>query len=154
MTDDINNNDNNMDELLDEGNLIQFEKSEEGTITKVRVPGGNVRQINFGKDFEDWDDQKKIRYLKSLASSMNQAAEFMQDERNKVLRNRDMILKQLQSCENSLMIQKNIVAKSIKDFNQEREKFIKHVQELTATVKAREDAIRVLEDKLSLKNSK
>lgn len=44
---------------------------------------GRVKPIKWGDEFEEWSLEHQIRYAKALASTMNEAASAMQDDRNR-----------------------------------------------------------------------
>jgi predicted nucleic acid-binding Zn-ribbon protein len=114
------------------------------------------RMIKFGDEFEAWDTERKIRYLKKLASSMNQAADSMQQERNALLEKLSVAKTQLENAEKNLAIQKAIVFKSITDTNSDREEYIQTIQLLErkirdrdATIDDRDATIDMLNEQLS-----
>lgn len=47
--------------------------------------GGKVKQIKWGEDFKEWPEAKQLNYAKQLASAMNQAADEMQKDRDRLI---------------------------------------------------------------------
>jgi len=99
-----------------------------------------TKQIAFGADFESWDDARKIRYLKRLASSMNEAAAKMQDERNAMAAEADRLRALCANAEKALHIQKTVTANQLAAGNLQVQTLSKQIQELQTRVKA-QDAI-------------
>jgi hypothetical protein len=125
---------------------IEVDGLEELDFEGIEAP--RARMINFGEDFQRFSDRHKIEFLKKLASSMNHAADIMQQERNKALIEIIALKEQLANTENNLKIQRDIVLKTITDNNKAKDDYIKRIQELEETVRARETAIEILNEKL------
>lgn len=119
----------------------------DGDLAK-EIKNRRIQMIKFGEEFEKWDDKHKIEYLKKLASSMNEAADLMQRERNQLAIKLQTAKDQLKNMESNLDIQKSIVFKSITDTNQAKEDYISQIQLLQARVKAQDGVIDVLNTKL------
>jgi hypothetical protein len=116
------------------------------------VTAPQARMINFGEEFQKWPDSRKMTYLKKLASSMNHAADIMQQERNKLLEEREVIKAQLKNTESNLAIQKDIVLRTITANNSAKEEYIQLIQKLEGQVRSKDKAIGILNeqvDKLS-----
>lgn len=101
-------------------------------------------QIDFGKDFDDFDTMQKILYLKKLCSALNHATDLIQKERNEALEEIERLKKAVDYADEAIAIQKSIVLKAITDHNAEKQKLIKTVQELETRVKAQDEVIERL----------
>jgi hypothetical protein len=112
----------------------------------TKVP--KFKMINYGEDFEKWGDARKISYLKKLASSMNNAADLMQQERNAIAVQMDTVNEQMSNVESNLAIQKNIVLKVITESNEANQNHITRIQELENMVRKQADTIETLEIQL------
>ena len=116
-------------------------------VEKLKMPKGIVPQIDFGRDFEeDFDDARKIRYLKKLSSAMNHAADVIQKERNALLLDLKAALKAAEHADEAVTIQKDIVVKAITNYNAEKQDLIKRIQELETEVKVQEQLIKRMEN--------
>ena len=107
----------------------------------------NVPQIIHPPEFENLDPQRKVVYLKKLSSSLNDALDKMQKERNEGL---EIITKQQENLENiekALEINKDIMRKNITDSNEQNSKHIKTIQELQQRVKTQDEVIARLNEK-------
>lgn len=118
------------------------------TVETVEIKQPKLKMIKFGDEFEQWDVAKKIDYLKKLASSMNQAADMMQTERNIIAEEYKVAKAQLENSESNLHIQKAIVMKAITDNNAAKEEYIRRIQELEYRVKTQDGVIESLNEKL------
>jgi hypothetical protein len=130
---------------------IEVEGLKELDFEGITAP--RARMINFGEEFHKWDDKHKIEFLKKLASSMNHAADIMQQERNKLLEKVDVVQRQLENAEKNLLIQKNIVLKAITDNNKAKDEYIQLIQKLEGTVRDQEKKINQLNALLEKTNS-
>jgi hypothetical protein len=113
------------------------------------IEGPRARMITFGEQFEKWTDKHKIEYLKKFSSSMNHAADIMQQERNKILVEKAGLVEQVSNLEGNLTIQKTIVLKAITDNNTAKDDYIRLIQELEGKLRASNKVVSVLQDKLS-----
>ena len=134
----------NMSELITD---MEIDDDVDGDLAK-EIKNRRIQMIKFGEDFEKWDDKHKINYLKKLASSMNEAADLMQRERNQMAVKLQIAKDQLANIEKNLEIQKAIVFKSITDTNQAKEEYINRIQMLDSRVKTQDKVIEVLNTKL------
>ena len=134
----------NMVELITD---MPIDDAVDGDLAK-EIKNRRIQMIKFGEDFEKWDDKHKINYLKKLASSMNEAADLMQRERNQMAVKLQIAKDQLANIEKNLEIQKAIVFKSITDTNQAKEEYINRIQMLDSRVKTQDKVIEVLNTKL------
>ena len=110
------------------------------------------KMIAFGEEFEAWPDSRKMSYLKKLASSMNHAADLMQQERNAIAEDMKVVKLQLEYAERNLGIQKNIVLTTITQNNLDKQNFIADIQALKAKVVDQENMIAVLNTRLESKS--
>lgn len=122
-------------------------------VTKIKpeelnLPEGpaKIPQIDWGQDFENFDKDHKIRYLKRLCSALNHAADTIQNERNDALKKIGELLRQLENAEKSVEIQKDIMHRAITANNEEKQQMIQRLQELEAEVKAQDDIIKRFTD--------
>ena len=123
---------------------------EDASIKEIK--NRHVQTIRFGEEFETWDTIHKIAYLKKLASSMNQAADMMQTERNAMAVELQAAQNQLENMEENLRIQKAIVFKSITDTNQAKEDYINRIQLLESTVREQNIELEALQTRVALSN--
>jgi hypothetical protein len=133
------NSEDNVVNLKDSKKFFSEEKQKDFTKTKM---------INFGSEFEEWDTVRKIAYLKKLASSMNQAADLMQQERNELAEKLRIAKEQVVNANQNVLIQKSIVIKAITDNNAAKEDFIDRIQELERKVKDQEEVIEIQNTRL------
>ena len=91
---------------------------------------GNVPAIRWGEEFESWDSGKQLAYAKNLASSMNQAADIMQKERNIAVEAGRRMKELLEAAQEDLDIQRKIVLNDLTANNAEKQELFKRIQEL------------------------
>ena len=129
---------------------IELEDIAELDFTGIEAP--RARMINFGEEFQKWGDKRQMEYLKKLASSMNHAADIMQQERNRLLEEQQVLKEQLTNTESNLAIQKDIVLRTITSNNTAKDEYIHLIQKLEGQVRSKDKAIGILNeqvDKLS-----
>lgn len=112
------------------------------------ITAPRARMINFGEDFQKWPDSRKMTYLKKLASSMNHAADIMQQERNKALEEQIRLKEQMDNMESNLVIQKDIVLRTITANNTAKDEYIALIQKLEAEVRSKDRAIGILNEQI------
>jgi len=104
---------------------------------------GMAPQINWGDDFNDFDDMKKIIYLKKLCSALNHATDLIQKERNQLLVDIKVSNDVAENAGQAVAIQKAIVLKAITDHNVEKQEFANQLQTLERTIKEKD---KIIED--------
>lgn len=103
-----------------------------------------VPQIDWGADFDAFDDKQKIIYLKKLASALNHSCDLIQKERNELLAKMDVLKKMAEHADTNVSQQKLALIQGLTNANAEKQELYRRIQELEATVKAREAAIEKL----------
>jgi seryl-tRNA synthetase len=106
---------------------------------------GRAPQINWGEDFENFDDIRKIIYLKKLCSALNHATDLIQKERNQLLVDIKVCNEAVENADKAVSIQKAIVLKAITDHNIEKQEFAKQLQTLEKEIKEKNKIIEDLE---------
>jgi hypothetical protein len=104
---------------------------------------GMAPQINWGEDFNNFDDIKKIIYLKKLCSALNHSADLIQKERNQLLVDIKVTKNVAENAEEAVAIQKAIVLKAITDHNMEKQEFANQLQTLERNIKEKD---KIIED--------
>jgi len=109
--------------------------------------GGKIRPISWGAESDTagwttWSDKEKLAYAMELASAMNQAADMMQIERNKILERAEFAEEQLKNCQQALDIQKMTLTAAINNHNESRQADAKMIEDLRTRVKAQDALIK------------
>lgn len=117
-------------------------------VEEIELPENlkEIPQIDFGEDFKNFDDARKIRYLKLFSSAMNDVADKIQIERDQLLNELHKLKIVLENADKAVSIQKNIVLQAITAHNQEKQELINRLQELEIKVREQETLIEVLEN--------
>lgn len=107
------------------------------SIDELKLPPApaKVPQIDWGDDFEAFDDKGKIRYLKKLASALNHSADIIHKERNEALKQCHVMAQDVENANKSVEIQKTIVRNALEGFNAEKQELINRIQELEQELK-------------------
>jgi hypothetical protein len=105
---------------------------------------GRVKQIKWGREFLDWPIQKREDYAKKLASAMNQAADEMQQDRDRHLEARVVAEKQREEAEQARDIAKDTLMQNIMESNAKEQELLKKLIELQARVTAQDKVIEEL----------
>jgi len=122
---------------------------------KAIFRGGKVNKINWGEEggnatgWNAWSDKQKLEFSMELASAMNQAAEYLQIERNELLEKLDIAEKTKEAAEQGLEIQKQIVLTTLTEDNDLKNKYIQDIQRLTAELAQANAKISALEVRLT-----
>jgi len=117
-------------------------------IEEIKLPDLKVTpQIDFGKDFEAFDTERKIRYLKIFSSAMNHTADTIQQERDAALNEINRMKNVLENADQAVSIQKDIVVRAITTHNAEKQDLIKRIQELESEAKNLNSIIDNLQEK-------
>lgn len=120
-------------------------------LKKLDVTIPKLKMIRFGEEFDQWTKPKQIEYLKRLASSMNQAADILQNERNELLTQVASLKSQIENADTNVAQNKTIMINAVTQYNQERQELVQQIQELQTRVRAQDKVIELLNEKL--KNS-
>lgn len=116
-------------------------------IEEIKLPDLKVTpQIDFGKDFEAFDTERKIRYLKIFSSAMNHTADMIQAERNTALAQIETMKTILENADQAVGIQKDIVVRAITAHNAEKQELIARIQELESEAKNLNSIIDTLQE--------
>lgn len=108
------------------------------------IPPNDCPQIDFGQDFEDFDDKRKIIYLKKLCSAMNHATDLIQQERNELLQQNEVLTRQAENAENRAQIHKDSLMKGLTESNAEKQELYKTIAQLHDRVRAQDAVIKEL----------
>lgn len=95
----------------------------------LRDENGHIVEDKDGKKIQ-MTEKAQIEYLHKLSSSLNEALDSMQKERNKLADALGVIKTDFASLESAYTIQKNINIKVITDFNLEKQALLDEVQAL------------------------
>jgi seryl-tRNA synthetase len=95
-----------------------------------------IPKIKFTDEFEAKSDIDKISYLKTLASTMNNAADIMQKERNALAEEVKKNTQLLENAEKALMIQKSIVSNHLISGNLQIQELSNQIVDLQMQLKA------------------
>lgn len=108
------------------------------SIDELKLPPAPAKapQIDWGEDFENFDDSGKIRYLKKLTSALNHSADLIHKERNEALRQCHILAQQVENANKNVEIQKTIVKNALESFGIEKQELIKRIQELEKELKS------------------
>ena len=106
---------------------------------------GLAPQINWGKDFEDWDKDHQLRYLKKLCSALNHATDLIQKERDALLEKMEVLKVSTENADSATSIQKNIVLNAITSHNKDKQNLIQRIQELEKEVKDKDKLLKLYE---------
>jgi len=95
----------------------------------------NPPKIKWGKEYLDWPDDRKIRYLEKLSAAMNEAAHLVQVERDEL--NRLIILKeeQLTQLSKAMAANNNMLQQEVTKMNAERQSFNTAVAKLNQEIR-------------------
>jgi DNA repair exonuclease SbcCD ATPase subunit len=111
---------------------------------KYITKGGAVKMISWGKDYKLWDVTKKLEYAEALASSMNEACELIQNERNEYSKKNESLLAMLEQAEKEMHTIKNTNRIVITASNEEKQGLIKTIRELESKLIDAENQLEIM----------
>jgi len=125
---DLIDKDNQQDDLV----AVGFHKLDDNLVEK-RPP-----KIAWGRLYKDFNDAEKIRYLENLASTMNNAAYLIQNERNELTRLCELKEKQIEKIkaamdQNMIMLQSEVTI-----MNEQRQGYHQEVARLNGIIRDKE----------------
>ncbi len=94
-----------------------------------------VKQIAWGEDFLAWPIERQLEYAKKLASAMNQAADEMQNDRNRVLKELNTAIIKRTEAEQAAQIAKDTLQNIVTRTNATIQDLQREVQLLQAELK-------------------
>ena len=86
--------------------------------------------LKLTEKFNNMLDEEKVDYLKILASSMNDALENIQNERNALLHELKVTKNELANAKILIDNQKKLITQTILDINEDKDSYIKRIREL------------------------
>jgi hypothetical protein len=125
--------------------LTNEDDKEMNAMIKQIFAGGRIHQIKWDwkdpdKEAYSWDIERKFNIACDLASSMNQAADLLQQERAELFEKLDMAQLKLEAAENLSAIDKATLVDCITKNNTESQEAGITIQKLQARVK-QQDAL-------------
>lgn len=84
-------------------------------------------KIKWGQEYLKWKPSKRIRYLEELASTMNHAADVLQQEKIKILKVFNHQEKQIVAANNRYEEQTNLLNKQLASFNAQKQELLERV---------------------------
>lgn len=106
-----------------------------------------VKLVKFSEDFDSWEPERQIEYLKALASALNEAARVAYEERDKLLNELEVIAKLNDNAAKAVDISKQSLIQGLTEANQEKQEMARRILELEARVKAQDKVIEQLNEK-------
>lgn len=116
-------------------------------------PKGLVKTIAWGQDYMDWTLEKRLEYAEALAGTMNQTAELMQDERNRMVGEVELMQKKVENAEKFADISKTSLIKNITESNAKQQELAAIIEELKKEVKEKDQVIKVLTEEVEKLNN-
>jgi len=111
-----------------------------GMATPSKVP-----QIKWGGEYAKWPPERRLRYAERLASSMNHAADILQQERNKLIEVVERQEAQLKSNVKSYVEQGELMHRELGMANAREQELSKLVVQLQKEVREKTSRIAKLE---------
>ncbi len=96
--------------------------------------------IAWGDGYNIMTDAEKIKYLQKLASTMNHAAFLIQNERNDLIKLYDQKELKVESMASALDTNNEMIQQQITKMNADKQKFLKSIAKLKATIREYENA--------------
>lgn len=78
---------------------------------------GKVKQIKWGDKFQEWPVERQLKYAKSLASAMNEAADEMQKDRDRCFDAMRLAETQREEAQTASAISKQTMVHAVMDSN-------------------------------------
>ena len=115
-------------------------------LERINGAKANAPKISWGHVYKDWPLRKRLKYAEDLASSMNYAADLLQQERNKALVIIQGQEKQLQAAQEGQGRQMELLNRQLSKYNESRQSLLQRIVSLEETVGQQARALRGLKD--------
>lgn len=92
-------------------------------------------KIQWGEEFQKWDDQKKLQFLTKFGEAMNHAADTMQQERNKLGQLVELKEQQILQLKAALDANNQMLQTEITKMNEYRNEATKNIAKLNAKIR-------------------
>lgn len=109
--------------------------------------GGAVKSLAWGDDYKEWPIEKRLEYAEALAAAMNDAADRIQQERDKLLEENILIKNLNANAQKFADISRESLVKNITESNQLNQDYIREIAELKVRINAQEKVIEQLNGK-------
>ena len=106
--------------------------------------GGRVKMIAWGEDYKDWPCSRKVEYLETLTSALNEGFSTMQDERDAAVEELNKIKRLNESAAQAVAASKTSLIQGLTEANADKQVMAKRIAELEARVKAQDRVIEQL----------
>lgn len=114
--------------------LTSFEG--QGDVKKVeRVPTKKVHMIAWGEEYKSWPVERRLEFAEKLASSMNHAADLLQQERNELLKIARAQDEQLKANSKSFAGQGQLIHKELAAADAEKQTLYQEIVDLKQQIK-------------------
>ncbi len=95
----------------------------------------NPKILPWGKEYRSWPDARKIEYLEKLASSMNKAADLLQQERNALNEAIKLKEEQLIRMDKSVKRNNEMIQTQVTEMNSQRQNWNAEAVRLNKRIK-------------------
>lgn len=116
----------------------------EGFKKLERVNGRSAPDIAWGFEYQSWPVEKRLAYAENLASSMNHAADLLQQERNAALGTIEHKEKQIKALYERLARETEVFNRQFQDMNESRQSLLRKIVTLEGRVGEQTKEIRSL----------
>lgn len=89
-----------------------------------------IPKIQWGEEFEGWDEKKQLAFAKKLADAMNEAARIMQDERDALAKEMQKVIALNASADQAVANHKSITVQQLTESNAEKQQLEARILEL------------------------
>lgn len=113
-----------------ESNLVADPPPGFKVLEPIEGKKNHIPEIQWGEVFKGWKPARQIRYLKALASSMNESAELMQKERNECLKVIEKNEIQIKALHKKNADQMDLITDQMAKFNEGKQGLLMRIQEL------------------------
>lgn len=118
------------------------------SIAKLPKPVRLPPQIAWGEEYKSWPIEKRLDYAEKLASSMNHAADLLQEERNRLLEIATQQEIKLKAYAKSHLEQGNLVQRELAAADVEKQQLYQEIVQLKAQVKNLQSQVTELKREL------
>jgi hypothetical protein len=128
------------DKVVEDNKYTDIESLEGGLgelkeIKRLPQMHRNAPQIRWGQEYLAWPVEKRLDFAEKLASSMNHAADILQQERNKLLEVVEKQKEQLKMNVESYMSQGRLIHKELGTADAEKQVLYQEIVSLKQQVK-------------------
>lgn len=135
-------NNNKYPDILPPNSPKEFKKIERLDTMKTYAP-----KIKWGNEYEEWPIEEQLAYTQKLAYAMNHAADEMQKDRNRLLKEHELMEAKVKQANQKMLVQNDMIQAQLVKMNLEKQQLNTLIVQLQMALKEKTKIIKSFEKK-------